>query len=57
MTAAVPADIIGPIVERSAQRRFGQPEEVGEAVAWLCSDGASYVNGAVLPVDGGWLSA
>jgi NAD(P)-dependent dehydrogenase (short-subunit alcohol dehydrogenase family) len=34
-------------------RRFGQPEEIGEAVAWLCSDHASYVTGLPMPVDGG----
>jgi NAD(P)-dependent dehydrogenase (short-subunit alcohol dehydrogenase family) len=34
-------------------RRFGMPEEVAEAVLWLCSDKALYVTGIVLPVDGG----
>jgi NAD(P)-dependent dehydrogenase (short-subunit alcohol dehydrogenase family) len=33
--------------------RVGNPEEVGEAAAWLCSDESSYVTGAVIPVDGG----
>lgn len=33
--------------------RPGRPEEIGEAVAWLCSDESSYVTGAVIPVDGG----
>ncbi len=36
--------------------RFAPPEEVATAVAWLCSQGASYVTGHALPVDGGWLA-
>jgi NAD(P)-dependent dehydrogenase (short-subunit alcohol dehydrogenase family) len=34
--------------------RLGQPEEVAEAVMWLCSDSSSFVTGDALPVDGGW---
>ena len=37
-------------------RRIGQPEEVGEAVAWLCSDRASYVTGLPMPIDGGYIA-
>ena len=33
--------------------RYGQPSEVAKAVAWLASDDASYISGAVIPVDGG----
>ena len=36
--------------------RMGQPEEVAEAVMWLCSDGASFVTGHSLAVDGGWVA-
>lgn len=34
--------------------RTGQPEEIAEAVLWLCSDKASFVTGHSLAVDGGW---
>jgi NAD(P)-dependent dehydrogenase (short-subunit alcohol dehydrogenase family) len=33
--------------------RFAEPEEMAEAVIWLCSDAASFVTGHVMPVDGG----
>ena len=57
LTAAVPTEVINHIIGRTAQQRYGQPDEVGEAVAWLCSASSSYVTGVVLPVDGGWLAA
>lgn len=34
--------------------RLGQPEEIAEAVVWLCSDAASFVTGHAMPVDGAW---
>ncbi len=34
--------------------RIGQPEELGDVVAFLSSERASYINGAAVPVDGGW---
>lgn len=36
--------------------RIGKPEEVAEAVVWLCSDAASFVTGHALAVDGGYLA-
>ena len=34
-------------------RRVGQADEVAHTVLWLCSSGASFINGAVVPIDGG----
>ncbi|MBZ0282353.1 MAG: SDR family oxidoreductase [Anaerolineae bacterium] len=36
--------------------RIGQPEEVANAVVWLCSDEASFITGVAFPVDGGTLA-
>ncbi|GAO56624.1 SDR family NAD(P)-dependent oxidoreductase [Novosphingobium sp. MD-1] len=36
--------------------RFGQPGEIGDAAVWLLSDQSSFVNGAGIPVDGGYLA-
>ncbi len=37
-------------------KRLGEPAEIGEAVAWLCSDAASYVTGHPMSVDGGYMA-
>ena len=34
--------------------RFGKPEEIADAVSFLCSKSASYINGINLPIDGGF---
>jgi NAD(P)-dependent dehydrogenase (short-subunit alcohol dehydrogenase family) len=38
-------------------KRLGEPSEVAELVAWLCSDAASFCNGGFYPVDGGFTAA
>jgi NAD(P)-dependent dehydrogenase (short-subunit alcohol dehydrogenase family) len=37
-------------------QRMAEPEEVAEAVIWLCSDAASFITGHVMPIDGGMTS-
>jgi NAD(P)-dependent dehydrogenase (short-subunit alcohol dehydrogenase family) len=42
------------IVDHTPAGRFGEPEELISTLIWLCGPGASFVNGAVIPVDGGF---
>ena len=41
-------------VEQTVAGRFGRPDEVAAAIAFLASGDATYITGASLPVDGGW---
>lgn len=69
INAVCPGAIETPMLERYMQRsedgreqmiaaepmaRIGLPEEIAEAVLWLCSPGASFTTGQALAVDGGW---
>ncbi len=42
------------IVKNTPMKRFGEPEELVSTLLWLCSDSSSFVNGIVVPVDGGF---
>lgn len=56
MTEALRADPVGnaPILNRTPLNRWGKPSQIGELVAWLLSDKASFVTGSIYPVDGGY---
>jgi NAD(P)-dependent dehydrogenase (short-subunit alcohol dehydrogenase family) len=66
VNAVCPGYIDTPMTEDAMQRRgdrvmarvpmarLGRPEEIAEAVVWLCSDRASFVTGAAWTVDGGY---
>ena len=49
-------DVRDRVTQQIPLRRIGAPHEVAPAVLWLCSDAASYVNGATIEVDGGQLA-
>ncbi|MEH2198050.1 SDR family oxidoreductase [Nostoc sp.] len=42
------------IIEHTPAGRFGKPDELLSTLIWLCSPGSSFINGVVVPVDGGF---
>lgn len=53
MTAGLSEDVQGVYLERIPMKRFGQPEDIAETVAFLASENAGYITGQVLGVTGG----
>jgi NAD(P)-dependent dehydrogenase (short-subunit alcohol dehydrogenase family) len=50
------AERSGPILSRTPMGRWGKPEEVADAVVFLASPAARFITGAILAVDGGYLT-
>ncbi len=53
LVAAMPAEITEGALAVTPARRLGAVEEVADLIAFLVSDGAAFINGAEIPVDGG----
>ena len=56
MVAALPDEVIQPIINTIPLRRVGEPEDVANAFVFLASDMASYITGVILSVDGATMS-
>ncbi len=70
VNAVAPGPIVTPMTEKNytpetrqafeatiPAKRLGLTDEIANAIVYLCSDGAAYINGVLLPVDGGYLAA
>ncbi len=55
--SAMPKEVMDAMLAGIPLKRIGKPEEISAAVVFLASEEASYVTGATLYVDGGWLAA
>jgi 3-oxoacyl-[acyl-carrier protein] reductase len=53
MTAPVPQQVLAAMSEKTPLQRLAKPEEIASVYAFLASDDASYITGAVINVDGG----
>jgi len=54
MNEGMPAPMLDAIAAHTALKRLAQPEDVGDVAVWLCSEGARYVTGQSILVDGGF---
>ena len=53
MVLKMPENVLAGMAANAPLKRLGKPEEIANVYAWLASDEASYVHGAVISVDGG----
>jgi NAD(P)-dependent dehydrogenase (short-subunit alcohol dehydrogenase family) len=54
---AVVPDVVRALVAEHPMGRMAREEEIASAIVWLCSEGAGYVTGTAVAVDGGFLAA
>jgi NAD(P)-dependent dehydrogenase (short-subunit alcohol dehydrogenase family) len=55
MVAAGQGEALAALLKMVPMGRVGRPEEIADAVLWLCSEAASYVTGQSISVDGGFI--
>ncbi len=53
MTDSLPEKVRAAFLDQIPLRRIGEPNDVAEAVYWLCSEAAGYITGQVIHVSGG----
>jgi 3-oxoacyl-[acyl-carrier protein] reductase/7-alpha-hydroxysteroid dehydrogenase len=53
MVAALPENMVLPLLQKIPLGRMGEADDIANAALFLASDLASYITGAVIPVDGG----
>ena len=54
MISTIPAEILKDYENKIPSGRLGKPEEVAELISFLCSEKASYINGEVININGGF---
>lgn len=54
MGKSIPDEVRAQMIAQIPLRRFGEPDEISNVIAFLCSDLASYVTGQTIHVNGGW---
>lgn len=53
MTSNLPVEFKSKVIEQTPLARIAEPEEIAKTVAFLCSQDARFITGAIIPVDGG----
>jgi acetoacetyl-CoA reductase len=53
MVTKIPQEVLDKIIKMIPVGRLGQPEEIGKAVAFLCSESCGYVTGSDFSINGG----